>query len=556
MVVKTEIRPPIDAFSETYAEYIEGQYDCVDRIVLNAYWPLGQNGGGFRVWWRNWQGSDEGLNTARLMRFARDYARRLRAYAEAEGIPVIDCANGTRKHELAERDIPEDPEFVGVFVILVSKFSAPTWDVKESKDKKSIHLEKKYPFVKQYWFHIMDPEWGHITIRLSPHPPFGAPIFLNGHEYVARQATKAGITLTKASNSFSNISDPTGLAAIADTLCSPSAIGLLGQVCDRWIYTTCLQFALSLADQSATGFRYNYSVYQTELSRNLLFTRGTAMAQIFNSIIDHMRHRMNLDRVKTIFGTKRRPQRRRGQKAPRLECVVEKPTYDLMVFKVHFGALTLKMYTKGENTLRFEVIAHNVRRLPLRRSLKYFDEILAYLKPALTRFRNTIQGIDAAFIEDGLLDALPEPASFGASTLAGIHLDQPRMRAVLHSVLALAPTPTGFTASQLADQVRVHFGDSFPDYSPRQAAYDLKKLRAKNLVTRIGNSRKYRPTQDGLPAISALLVLREQIVKPVLAGAGKTTRGPKPKNISLLDELFSAVHQAFRNLLLEFGFAI
>lgn len=556
MVVKAEVLPKVDEFSETYAEYINGQYDCVDRIVLNAYWSMGQSGGGFRVWWRNWQGSDEGLNTARLMRFARDYARRVRAYAEAEGIPVIDCESGVRKHELAETYIPDDPEFVGVFAILVSKFSAPTWHVKESKNKKSIHLEKKYPFVKQYWFHIMDPEWGHLTIRLSPHPPFSAQIFLNGHEYVARQAKKADITLQKEGNSFSNISDPDGLAEIAETLCSPSAIGLLGQVCDRWIYSTCLHFALSLEDQRATGFKYNYAVYQTELSRNLIFNRGRQMEQIFDSVIDHMRSRMDIKTVKTIFGTKGRPHWRRGKKAPRFACVVEKPTYDLTIFKVHFGSLTLKMYTKGENTLRIEVIAHNTKRLPLRRSLKYFDEILDYLKPALTRFLNTIQGIDAAFIDDGLLDSLPEPASLGASQLAGIHLDQPRIRAVLNSILTLAPAPHGFTASQLADNVRDSFGDSFPDYSPRQAAYDLKKLRAKNLVSRLGNSRKYIPTKDGLSAISALVVLREHIIKPVLAGAGKPKRGPKPKNPSFLDELLSAVHLAFRNLLLEFGFAI
>jgi len=29
-----------------------GSYDCVDRIVLNAYFPHGARPGGFRVWWR------------------------------------------------------------------------------------------------------------------------------------------------------------------------------------------------------------------------------------------------------------------------------------------------------------------------------------------------------------------------------------------------------------------------------------------------------------------------------------------------------------------------
>jgi hypothetical protein len=30
----------------------------------------------------------------------------------------------------------------------------------------------------------MDPQWGHVTIKMSGHPPFGAQVILNGHEYV------------------------------------------------------------------------------------------------------------------------------------------------------------------------------------------------------------------------------------------------------------------------------------------------------------------------------------------------------------------------------------
>jgi len=41
-----------DGFSERYGDLLYGSYDCVDRIVLNAYYPLGYNPGGFRTWWR------------------------------------------------------------------------------------------------------------------------------------------------------------------------------------------------------------------------------------------------------------------------------------------------------------------------------------------------------------------------------------------------------------------------------------------------------------------------------------------------------------------------
>jgi len=34
--------------------------------------------------------------------------------------------------------------------------------------------------------------------------------------------------------------------------------------------------------------------------------------------------------------------------------VIETPQYGLTIFKVHFGALTLKGYTKGEHVLRFD----------------------------------------------------------------------------------------------------------------------------------------------------------------------------------------------------------
>ena len=56
-------------------------------------------------------------------------------------------------------------------------------------------------------------------------------------------------------------------------------------------------------------------------------------------------------------------------------------------------------------------------------------------------------------------------------------------------------------------------------YGPRHAAYDLKKLRGKQIVRRIGQTRRYEPIPSGLRAITALLVLRDKAIKPLLAAA-------------------------------------
>ena len=52
-----------DGLSTRYQDLLDGSYDCVDRIVLNAYFRMGHSPGGFRVWWRALTGSDETLET-------------------------------------------------------------------------------------------------------------------------------------------------------------------------------------------------------------------------------------------------------------------------------------------------------------------------------------------------------------------------------------------------------------------------------------------------------------------------------------------------------------
>ena len=39
----------VDEFTARYGDLLTGSYDCVDRVVLNAYYPLGHNPGGFRT---------------------------------------------------------------------------------------------------------------------------------------------------------------------------------------------------------------------------------------------------------------------------------------------------------------------------------------------------------------------------------------------------------------------------------------------------------------------------------------------------------------------------
>ena len=538
-----------DPLSQHYASRLEGGYDCVDRIVLNAYFLLAQSPGGFRSWWRLLYGSDKDLDNAHLMRMAGRFSRRLRAWANKNDIPVIDCNRGERKHDVAEQYLPSDGDQFGVFCVIVGRAPFPVWDVRRFGERGiDIRRKKAQPHVNHYSFHILDPEWGWLTIKLCGHPPFTAQIMLNGHEYVARRARKKKIGFTKEGNCFTETSNAAGLAQVADTLRSDNAIGRLKQVCECWIYSACLCFALDLDEQQRTGFRYAYSVYQAEYSRNLVFTDGRVMDQVFQGLIDRTRAPLNIRTVKTIFGIKQRRRRYNKKEPVRFEVVVERPEYDLTVFKVHCGRLTLKIYTKGERVLRIEVIAHNTVDLRCGRQLHWFPEIVARLVAILDRFLEVLHSVDVTWIDDGTLDHLPQPSQIGRTRVGGVDINKPRMRAVMEAVIGLSPSPQGFGIAALAARVGEITG--LP-YQSRQAAYDLKKLRGKGLVRKIEHTRCWEATAVGLKTMAGLVVLREKVMKPLLAGiVGQP--GPKPKECGVLESHYQVIrcemHSLFQTL--------
>ena len=522
----------MDEISARYGDLLTGSYDCVDRIVLNAYFSMGHSPGGFRVWWRRLHDdSDDELDNAHLMRMAGRFARRVRGWAKASGVPVVDCKSGERKHQIAEEYLAEHPHLAcGVFMVLVARAPAATWDVQRSKTTIK-NLAKRQTYINHYSFHILDPDWGHLTIKMAGHPPFGAQVILNGHEHVACQARRAGVTFAKEGNCFTTVPDPDGLARIADTLSHPATAGRLGQVIDRWIYT-CLAFGLDTVDQEASRFVYSYSIYQIEYSRNLLFSSGRQMERLFDTIVDRTRSRLDIARLRTMFGTKQRP-RTPGGLSPRVAVVIETPSYDLTIFKVHFGALTLKGYTKGEHVLRFEAVCHNTRALNTGRVLDRFGDIVERLHRMLDEFCTTLDCADVSFIPDGVLDDLHQPSTIGRTRVGGIDINRERARTTMRAVVALAAQPDGFTAADLVAKVNTITGRN--EYTIRQAAYDLRKLRGHHLINKPGRGRRYHVPDTAVRTMCGLLTLREHVIAPLITGVTRPTRGRPPATLTIID---------------------
>lgn len=192
---------------------------------------------------------------------------------------------------------------------------------------------------------------------------------------------------------------------------------------------------------------------------------------------------------------------------------------------------------------------HNTTALHTGRALDKFAMIVTRLTGMVDRFTSILDCVDTSFLPDGILDQLPQPSQIGAVRVGGIDTNKPRTRAAMKAVTTLAAAPDGFTVTDFATQVRHHTGG---DYTTRQAAYDLRKLRGKHLVVKPGKSRRYQVPADAARTVTALTTLRDHVIEPVLAGARKPVGRP-PRSYTRIDRDYDTLRTGLRTLFTDLG---
>src|SRR5262245_9898735 len=102
-----------DDFSTYVADLLSGTYDCVDRISVRGYFPLGQTSGGLLTWW-NRLFPNTALTEERLRKLAGDFARRVHAFARKHKSRCVTLLSATKPSTPKLRNFaPSIPSFEG-----------------------------------------------------------------------------------------------------------------------------------------------------------------------------------------------------------------------------------------------------------------------------------------------------------------------------------------------------------------------------------------------------------------------------------------------------------
>jgi hypothetical protein len=438
------------------------------------------------------------------------YRNWVEAYARNHKIPMEWGEKGLRKeaHVLPALRRMERRNAFGVYFIFKSMEQGRTFRISMPKfptqDPNYRILAGQRSRFTHYYFYIRDEVLGPITVRVASFFPFHATYWLNGHSFIERELTKAGIGFHKNDNAFLAVDDVAALQATADRL-SPQ---IIRKQLDYW--TLILGPKFSKKERSLMSFSRFYAIAQIEYCRNFIFKRHFPIHKIFERSCEIGLWRMTAHRISEIFGV-RLTKKLRGK----LATVIEQIEHGHHVFRVNFKNALLRQYEKFSRFLRNELLSNNLTDFGLRKGLDHLDAVRQKFQAITDRFAGFQAQTLNVHVDFPLLQRLALPITIGTVRYPGIRIQDVRVIRLLEVLLHGGTTVGGWTAKQIHHAVLAAFDLQATAYGLNQLRYDLRKLKGHGLLQRDGRRYAYRLTPKGVQVALLFLFFHKRLCGPV-----------------------------------------
>ncbi len=302
---QTAIAAANAAGTVTAAQVLDGHVtldlECLDRIYLNGYVPNLQVGGQVVTFLTQHLGNP--VPSPALFgpigdRFRQAVAR----FADQHAIPVVRFAKEQRKAEVMRPYLEAaaqsgQPGVVAVGVAQEFQRVFTGYDRGRSDGQPGpprYGFEKAERRVTCYYFYVWDDDFGPGFIKICAYFPYPAKVWVNGHEWAKRQATKQGIGFAELANGFATCDDPARLQAV----CGRLGPGTIGVFFERWLAR--LPLPLGPADRAA-GYWWELSMRQVEVSRTLVLDTPARARAFFEALVADNLGLGRPDEVSLIF---------------------------------------------------------------------------------------------------------------------------------------------------------------------------------------------------------------------------------------------------------------
>ena len=511
------------------------EIECVDRLYLNAYVPNLQVGGqvvrfqcghlGFEI-----------PSTALFGRIGNRFRREVKMFAAKHRIPILALKKPDRSRwddrkldhvrpylERAERD----RRYGVVAIVACQEFQWVISARNRSKTPGVVSLDffKEERRVGSYYFYILDPEFGPGFIKLCSYAPWPGKVWLNGHEWVKRQAARVGLEFTALSNGFQSTREPDRLQTLCDSFGPADAEAFF----DRWIAV--IPAPLTAEDRAA-GYWWELSMRQVEVSRTLVLDDPRRARSFFEALVGDNIGIGRPEAVSIVFAGRQVRKSRDEWFGTR----VFSPGTEVRI-DFRYKHSRLKQYLKDGRALRIEAVINNPSDLGVPRRLHNLPELIEKARQVNQRLLMIERAGQSCAIGTALFERIHLPYNREGQRTGALRFGDQRAIALAGALCTLLNAVTGFTNKSLRGLVAGLLGQ---DYSTSKMSYDLRRLRLHGLIQRLPRSNTYTLTPEGIRVAVFYTKLQNRLLRPLL-DADKPPAKPEIRHA--LRTLESAVNQ-------------
>ena len=501
----------MNRFVERFTSSIVTVLGCFDRVIFKGYLPIRSDGqlNGF---------VDHTLKMRRkdFLPFVEKQSQALvehaQALAEASGVGYHYLRGVHSKEKLVQKLLRERPQSEGLVAVLCTLENCRT--VKLLYGQQRPRLVFAHRPQRVLYFYFLDPDFGLIYVRVQTWFPFTIQVYVNGHDWLARQLQRQRIGFVQHDNAFTELDDPQRAQKLADRFVKQPWVKTL----QRWAQ----QCNPLLRQPWLQGGHYYWVIDQAEYSTDVLFRNPEALAQLYPRLLDHALLHFSADDILTFLGRRLHPQ---FDGEVLTTCKKDREHGARIKHRVKNN--WLKMYDKFGLMLRIETVINQPREFKVRRWCTRQGVRQLCWKPMnkgvanFYRYREVAQAANARYL-DALavvaplpaksqdLDRLSQPVRFRGRRRRGLNVLRPAELELFRAALLGAHRLHGLRNRDLAERL---FGPAPADLNARRRRTTrvcrlLQLLRAHGLLAKIPRSQRYRVTAKGETLMGSALYVR------------------------------------------------
>jgi hypothetical protein len=524
--------------AEVLSEHVTLQVESIDRMYLNLYIPMLQTEGGTAHFLCKHRGY-RFASSALMAPMSRRFVSNIEAFAKREGIDLVQFRRKQRKEDMAKEYLQRFKAEEGV--LFIGKAQEKT---KAMRTERRYNAETGAPYprlckatsiVNQYYFYIVDRDFGPLFIKFSSYFPYNGKVVINGHEYAKRQLERRGIAYKALDNGVLQCADPAALQRICDGLSQKK----IDRVVRKWFARLPHPFP---ASDRAAGYRYLVSILQAEFSLTQVLDRPATGRVFFEQVIRDNLDLGRPDRVALTFGRRvPRPTRERYRFRTRVVTQGVTPT-----LRCDYKHSHIKQYHKEGQALRTETTINDTYDFAIGRQLHNLPALRKVGFSANRRLLDVQRISHDCSIGEDSFNRIHQPVTVDGQRGSALRFGDRRVLALLSALVMFRHLPQGFTNQDLREHIAQLLGLLPGHFTQGKMTYDLRRLRLHDMIERIPRSHRYRVTPFGFKAALTVTRIYNRLFQPALAVA-QSQAPPAPTHLrKALDNVERAVQRAWQ----------